>query len=105
MITLTLFDLAFPISEKDAKQFARDIAVLLDGGGEKATLPQRITVSRIEDGAFRVWYNLRNRPALLGLSVAEVATEALKLTKTSLDPQKKVIAALTKHLPRTGVLL
>ncbi|MBN2631318.1 MAG: hypothetical protein JXR75_12370 [Rhodobacteraceae bacterium] len=104
MIALTLFDVTFAISEKDAKQFARDIAVLLDGGGETALLVHKMSVKRTEGGLFRIWYNIRNKPHLEGLTAADVAAEAIKLTKTSLDPQAKVVAALTKHLRQADAL-
>lgn len=121
MITLTGFNFTFPIHEKDAKQFARDLAVLLDGAVEAVSLPNKIVVRRFGPDAFKSkWVQYAGwveptdeldrdlwsfkKAKLTDYDSAGVAAEALKFANASLDPQAKVVAALTKHLRQADAL-
>lgn len=108
MISIAAFGFTgIPTNEKDAKQFARDLVVLLNGGAEAATLVNKINVRRIGPDEFRSkkagTYVDASFPAIDHTS-AQLATEALKFANATPEPQAKVVAALTKHLRRADAL-
>lgn len=126
MISIAAFGFTgIPTNEKDAKQFARDLVVLLNGGAESATLVNKITVRRFgpdefkskKTGTYDRWTepdadhinypgDMRDftRAGIVTYTSAQLATEALKFANATPEPQMKVVAALTKHLRRADAL-
>jgi hypothetical protein len=110
MITVTAFGFPnIPANERWATQFARDLVVLLNGVADSAILPvktNRLIVSRVGPDQFtaRIPYADPDKWPPKELSGADVAREALKFANATPTPQKKIVDALTKHLPREGAL-